>query len=99
MPKAESKTIISQNIQAVVYPNPFKSEFKVDYTISKDSDVIIEIYDNSGKKIAFVKRTNQKAGIYTETVNSYELGDQLGIYHIRIIAGNESVSKTIVRAE
>lgn len=97
--KQEIKTFSSQNIKAVVYPNPFKGEFKIDYTTSKDSDVVIEIYDNSGKKVCYVSRNNQKAGAYTETINSYNLGSQLGMYHIRIMAGNEIVTKTIVRAE
>lgn len=98
-PNVENKTLISENIKATIYPNPFKEEFKIDYTISKAADVTIEIYDNSGKKVSSVNKLNQQAGLYTEIIKSYKLGDQLGIYHIRIIAGGESVSKTIVRIE
>lgn len=94
-----NKPLISENIQATVYPNPFKSEFKIDYTITDDSDVMIEIYDNSGKRLSSISKRNQKAGVYTETINSSQLGEQLGMYHIRIIAGDESVSETVVRTE
>ena len=104
--KAESKktdrtdvSFASENIKAKVYPNPFQSEFKIDYTIIQNSDVMIEIYDNSGKRLRSISKLNQKAGLYSETIQSNKLGEQLGIYHIRIIAGNESISETMVRVE
>jgi hypothetical protein len=60
---------------------------------------MIEIYDNSGKRISSISKLNQKAGLYSETIQSNKLGEQLGIYHIRIIAGKESISETMVRVE
>lgn len=98
-PNNTNNKITSDNINATVYPNPFKNEFKLDYQITSDSDVIIEIYDNSGKRVSSINKLNQKAGYYTEVINSDKIGEQLGMYHIRIIAGNESISKTIIRSE
>ena len=95
----KSNSLVSDNINATIYPNPFSNEFKLDYTISIDTDVLIEIYDNSGKKVGSIKKLNQKAGYYTETINSDKFGDQLGMFHVRIIAGNEAISKTVIRAE
>jgi len=95
----QNKKLISESIEASIYPNPFKDEFKLDYRITSDSDVLIEIYDNSGKKISIIQKGNQKAGYYTETINSSNLGDQLGLYHIRIISGSDVVSKTVIRGE
>ena len=95
----KSHKLNSENIEAKIYPNPFKDEFKLDYTIAKDSDVRIEIYDNSGKKVSLIQKLNQKAGYYTETINSDEIGNQLGMFHVRIIAGNDVVSKTVIRGE
>jgi len=105
--KAENKTSevteiinpIGEKIQASVYPNPVSGEFKMDYNISVDSDVIIEIYDNSGVKVYDTKKLNQKAGYYTETINARQIGDKLGIIQIRIIAGDSSISKTVIRGE
>ena len=95
----KNNSLVSENLKATIYPNPFSKEFKLDYTITIDSDVIIEIYDNSGKKLSSIQKLNQKAGYYTEIINSDEVGSQLGIYHIRIIAGNNSISKTVIRVE
>ena len=74
-------------------------EFNLDYTITNDSDVRIEVYDNSGKKVGSIYKPDQKAGNYTETIKSDKIGNQLGMFHIRIIAGNEVVSKTVIRGE
>ena len=92
-------SLAAENIKAKIYPNPFRSEFNIDYTITKDSDIQIEIYDNSGKKMSSVNKLNQEAGNYTETFNSIKLGSQLGMFHVRIIAGDEVISKTVVRGE
>ncbi len=89
----------SENIEAKIYPNPFMDEFKLDYSIGIDSDVNIEIYDNSGRKVNSVYKQSQKAGSYSETFRKDDLGDQLGMFHIRIIVGEEVVSKTIIRGE
>jgi len=89
----------SENIKAKIYPNPFMDEFNLEYTITDDSDIQIEIYDNSGKKVSSIHKFNQKAGNYTEIIKSDKIGNQLGMFHIRIIAGNEVISKTVIRGE
>jgi len=94
-----SKKLISENIEAKIYPNPFMEEFKLDYNITKNSNVRIEIYDNSGRLVTTIHKPNQLAGYYTETITSNEIGKQQGMYHIRIISANEVLSKTVIRGE
>jgi hypothetical protein len=91
--------LASENITAKIYPNPFMDEFNLDYTIASDSDIRIEIYDNSGRKVSSIQKVNQKAGNYTKTFKSDKIGNQLGMFHIRIIAGNDVISKTVIRGE
>lgn len=95
----EPKKLIAENLEAKIYPNPFMESFKIDYTLTKNSDLKIEIYDNSGRKVNAVQKLNQKAGYYTETIHSDDIGNQLGMFHIRIIAGNDIISKTVIRGE
>ncbi len=94
-----STKLVAQNIEANIYPNPFMGEFMLDYTIAADTDVKIEIYDNSGRKVNSIQKLNLKAGYYTEIIRSDDVGNQLGMFHIRIIAGEEVVSKTVIRGE
>ena len=95
----ETKKLSAEYIEANIYPNPFMDEFKLDYKITKDTDVRIEIYDNSGRKVSSIQKLNQKAGYYTEIINSDEIGNQLGMFHVRIIAGDDIISKTVIRGE
>jgi len=87
-----------ENISANIYPNPFGESFKIDYYLKKDCNIEISIYDNSGRKVSAILKQNQPAGYYTESFNKEQLGDQLGIYHIRIVAGNETISETVIRS-
>src|SRR6056297_369863 len=86
-------------IQAKIYPNPFDNEFKIDYQLAENSDVTIEIYDNSGRVVHTIHKKSQKAGYYNEIIKNDDIGEQLGIYHIRIVAGESQISKTIVRGK
>ncbi len=89
----------SDIITAKIYPNPFINEFKLDYSIAIDSDVNIEIYDNSGKKVSSIYKPNQTTGSYTETIKSEYIGNVQGLFHIRITVGDEVISKTIIKGE
>ncbi len=87
-----------ENISANIYPNPFSESFKIDYYIQKDSPVEIVIFDNSGRKVSSIQKQKQPAGYYTETITSKQLGDQQGLYHVKITAGNETILKTVIRS-
>lgn len=93
----EKEIPILENINATIYPNPFSESFKIDYYIQKDSPVEIVIYDNSGRKITSIQKQKQSAGYYTETFTKEQLGTQQGLFHIRITAGDETISRTVIR--
>lgn len=80
---------ISQN-----YPNPFNPTTKVDFALPKDANVLIVIYDITGKEVFKVVNENLKAGYYTKDMN---LSNQSsGVYFYRIIytAGSEKFVDT-----
>jgi len=87
-----------ENLSTNIYPNPFIESFKIDYYILKDSPVEIVIFDNIGRKVSSIQRNSQSAGYYTEIVTSEQLGNQQGLFHVQITAGNESISKTVIRS-
>ncbi len=79
-----------------IYPNPFKNEFKISYTLTQNSNVTIEIYDNSGLKVYSKFKQEQIPGTHSEIINSKQLDGYSGLYHVKIIAGNKDVSTTII---
>jgi hypothetical protein len=83
---------ISQN-----YPNPFNPTTKVDYQLSEDARVVVEIYNIAGQKIAQVLNDQQAAGYYTMPIGSNITSSLAsGIYLYRIAAvGTTSNAKFV----
>ena len=52
-----------------VYPNPFTTSAKINYTLSKNEDIEISIFDLKGQKIKTILNSNQPAGIYSLNLN------------------------------
>jgi hypothetical protein len=66
------------------YPNPFHGSTMISYSLSNDSHVTLQIYDQSGKLLATLFEGDQKAGTYKLPFTSSRLA--AGIYHYRIAA-------------
>jgi len=49
-----------------VYPNPFKAETSVKYTLQESSNVLIVVYNLLGEKVATLVNANKNVGTYTE---------------------------------
>jgi len=85
-----------QNLVSI-YPNPVSKQFTLEYTVNNDSKVFIELYDNLGSKIAILVDQNMKAGSYSEEFNTGRYNLQHGIYHIRSLIGDQSITTTFIK--
>lgn len=73
---------LSQN-----YPNPFNPATTISYTISKDANVILNIYDVLGKKVRTLVNSQQKTGEYSIVWNAeddYNNPVSSGLYFYRL---------------
>ena len=80
-------TNINEQFQAneiKTYPNPFSNKFNVAYELAENSDVKIEVYDVTGKKIALLMDQNELSGIYVKDFSVDDLGLKQGMYNIGI---------------
>ena len=78
-----------------VYPNPALHEVTIDYGISENTDVILRLFDNSGKMIDLVHHFNRVPGWYSEVYHVSNLAN--GLYHFMIEAsGKHETEKFIV---
>lgn len=80
---------LSQN-----YPNPFNSSTRINYSIPKNADVEIKIFDVLGREVRTLVNEFQKAGNYSLIFNSADMPS--GIYFYKIIAGDYSGIKRMV---
>lgn len=77
-----------------VYPNPTYNNgaFNISYTLEKQSEVLIEIYDVTGKYIQTLAKENQPAGSYNVKNN---LVLTKGTYFVKFTTDGPATFKTI----
>jgi len=75
------------------YPNPFNPTTHIEYSLSNDVDVQLQIFNNRGQLIRTLVEASQTAGRYTVEWNATdEWGIQVssGLYFYRLTAGGWS---------
>jgi hypothetical protein len=80
-------------------PNPFNPTTEISYYLPAAADVLLEVYDVTGKRIATLVRGREEKG--PRTVNwhgtdDFGRGVASGIYFYRLSAGKETISKKMV---
>ena len=86
----------SENL--AVHPNPFTAQTTINYTLSKDTEVNIVIYDMQGKQIAQpIKQVVQAAGEYSLVFDAQNRPK--GIYMVILQTKSKVLSQKIVLIE
>ncbi len=84
-----SKALVFHN----VYPNPAKDRISIDYTLSNNTDVKIEIMDAVGHLVKEMTNANQTIGKYHVSLDLNSEQIRQGIYFVRIAAGDKIVNE------
>ncbi len=80
---------LSQN-----YPNPFNPTTKIRYALPAVADVLLEVYNTLGQRVATLVNGKQGAGYHD--VEFKASGIPSGIYYYRLQAGNEISARKMV---
>ncbi len=89
---AGKEDAISEFRVSAGYPNPFDRVTKIDYELPKATQVLIEVYDVMGRRVAILVNESQQAGRYS--VDFDGSGQASGIYFLQVQAlGETSVQK------
>ena len=91
LPEVEESNTISCN----VYPNPMNANAEIQYYLTEDSDVTMEIYNSTGQKIMQPVNDHQTKGAHDVQWNAE--GFPAGVYHLRLKTGNQLVTKKIIK--
>jgi hypothetical protein len=83
------KYLLEQN-----YPNPFNPSTNIRYQIKNNTNVILKIYDISGKEIITLVNEKQNSGTYEVTFDGSELSS--GVYYYKLTTGDFSVTKKMI---
>ena len=76
------------------YPNPFNPSTRIDFSIPEQADVVINVYDITGKETAQIVNQNLKAGSYKTSFDGSSLSS--GIYFYTITAGKYTETKKMI---
>jgi len=88
--------IIEQPINYIsVYPNPASDELTVNYQLEKSAVVNIYLIDLQGKQHVVLHNETNAMGIQTESMDISHLPP--GVYFLRLQAGNNVVTKKIIK--
>lgn len=94
-----NETLINEFQLSQNYPNPFNPDTRIDYTLLRESDVSIKLFDMMGKEIKSFNRNSQTPGKYSIQWNGLDnFGNQVssGIYLYQINTKNSSLTKKMI---
>ena len=74
-----------------VIPNPVVSDFQIDYSIEKNSDVLIELFSLAGESLLQVTEKNQSIGNHSINLTN-KISLKNGMYVIKFTTDNHSQS-------
>ncbi len=78
------------NIQ--VYPNPFKKETTIAYTLQNAADISIEVYNVIGEKLGIIVNQSQEPGDYRYLCNP----DKPGVYYLQFWIDGNMITRKII---
>jgi hypothetical protein len=83
---------LSQN-----YPNPFNPSTLITYSIAEPGEVLLSVYDVTGRKVATLVSQHMNAGTHTVTLNASNLAS--GVYMYRIQSGTfiKTLKMTLIK--
>jgi hypothetical protein len=76
------------------YPNPFNGKTAISYSISDETNVIIEVYNILGQKVATLINEVKSAGDHSIIFDAKDLDS--GIYFYRLTTENHTQSNSMV---
>jgi hypothetical protein len=91
----EINKLTAPNESLNIYPNPFFSSAKLEYSLTQNSEVTIEIYGMNGKIISTLLKTTQPAGKHTVEFDGSEL--PTGVFYCMLKTGNQVRTKKIIK--
>jgi hypothetical protein len=80
-------------------PNPFNPSTTIEYYLPRPSDIVLEIYDVAGRRVACLARARVEKGRHTAVWNGVEDSGKAvssGVYLCRLRAGKECVARKMV---
>ena len=94
----DDEMISEENIVMNVYPNPFKEDLHVTFTLNEASITRVEMIDLTGRTVALLYNGSVEAKETIDVIYNPE-SLEAGMYICRLIAGSESKQMVVIMVE
>jgi photosystem II stability/assembly factor-like uncharacterized protein len=93
-PNSVSKSILPADLDTQNYPNPFVSSTTIMFTLPREEQVIITLFDMEGRKISDVVKANFSSGTHSIKINEPQL--PTGAIFYQLSAGGRTIERRIL---
>jgi hypothetical protein len=76
------------------YPNPFNSTTKVNYTLDRSGEIVIQLFNINGQQVKLIEKAYKSAGTYEIEINVSQLNS--GVYLYQLITRDRVETKKLV---
>lgn len=80
----------------IVSPNPASKEATIKFTLARDMNIKIGMYDVRGREVLNITEGLHSQGIYEQKLDATLLGLSAGVYVIRMLAGEDVITKRLI---
>jgi predicted outer membrane repeat protein len=87
--------VINEKARVSIYPNPLNDHLYIDFELESESSITLDICNVSGKRMKAISGQSVAAGAQHFELKMQDL--PTGIYFLRLKAGNEVVTKKVVK--
>jgi hypothetical protein len=87
--------VINEKARVSIYPNPVNDHLYIDFELESESSITLDICNVSGKRMKAISGQSVAAGAQHFELKMQDL--PTGIYFLRLQAGNEVVTKKVVK--
>ena len=81
-----------------VYPNPFRDNIQVTYSLSEKAIVTVELFASGGAKLVTLVSKQEQSGTQTISQDVSKYAKQPGVYLLKITIGDKTYTEKIVKA-
>lgn len=81
-----------------VFPNPFRNELRLTYSLTEKAFVTAALYTSSGEKLVTLVSNQLQSGTQTLSEDVSKYAQQPGVYLLKITVGDKTYNEKLVKA-